>query len=86
MRAWFVRGKVLAMSIIVESDHERVAHERQVAIYRAMTTQQRLEQAMRMNQAMRELMAAGFRNRNPTWTEVEVKRAVAERILYARTG
>lgn len=63
-----------------------MAHDRQVAIYRAMTPQQRLEQAMRMNQTMRELMAAGFRARNPTWTETEIKQAVAERILYARTG
>jgi hypothetical protein len=74
------------MSIVTETDHLRVAHERQVAIYRAMTPQQRLQQAMRMNQSMRELMAAGFRERNPEWTEVEVGRAVAERILYARTG
>ena len=85
--AWVnVRGKVLEMSTVVEADHLRVAHERQVAIYRAMTPQQRLEQAMRMNQAMRELMAAGFRDRNPTWTDTQVTRAVAERILYARTG
>jgi hypothetical protein len=74
------------MSTVVEADHLRMAHERQVAIYRAMTPQQRLEQAMRMNQTMRELMAAGFRDRNPTWTEAEIRRAVAERILYARTG
>lgn len=74
------------MSPVVEADHLRRAHERQVAIYRAMTPQQRLEQAVRMNQSMRELMAAGFRDRNPTWTETEVRRAVAERILYARTG
>lgn len=74
------------MSPVVEADHVRLAHERQVAIYRAMTPQQRLEQAMRMNQSMRELMAAGFRDRNPSWTEAQVRRAVAERILYARTG
>jgi hypothetical protein len=74
------------MSPVVETDHLRMAHERQVAIYRTMTPQQRLEQAARMNQSMRELMAAGFRDRNPTWSEAEVKRAVAERILYARTG
>jgi hypothetical protein len=74
------------MSTLVEADHERRAHERQVAIYRAMTPQQRLEQATRMNRSMRELMAAGFRDRNPTWTEPEVRRAVAERILYACTG
>jgi hypothetical protein len=74
------------MSSAAETDHLHVAHKRQMAIYRAMTPRQRLEQAMRMNQSMRELMAAGFRDRNPTWTEAEVRRAVAERILYARTG
>ena len=74
------------MSTVVEADHLRVAQEHQMAIYRAMTPQQRLQQAMRMNQAMRELMAAGFRERNPEWAEAEVRRAVAERILYARTG
>jgi len=45
-----------------------------------------LGQAMRMNQTGRELMAAGFRQRHPEWTEAEVSRAIAERILYARTG
>lgn len=75
-----------AMSAAVEPDHLRVAHERQVAIYRAMSPQERLAQATRMNQSMRSLMAAGFRARHPEWTDAEVKRAVAERILYARTG
>lgn len=58
----------------------------QVAIYRAMTPQKRLEQALRMNRTMRDLMAAGFRDREPTWSEAQVRRAVADRILHARTG
>ena len=74
------------MPAFAEPDHVRAAHERQVMIYRAMTPQQRLAQALRMNQTMRKLMATGFRERNPGWTEAEVKRAVADRILYARTG
>ena len=74
------------MSAIAEPDHVRAAHERQVAIYQAMTPQQRLEQALRMNRTMRELMAVGFRDRHPEWTETQIKRAVADRILYARTG
>jgi len=32
------------------------------------------------------LMTAGFRDRQPTWTETQIRRAVADRILYARTG
>ena len=74
------------MSIIAEPDHERAAHAHQVAIYRAMSPQQRLQQALRMNRSMRTLMAAGFRDRNPTWTDEQVRHAVADRILHARTG
>lgn len=39
-----------------------------------------------MNRTMRDLMAAGFRARHPDWSEAAVRRAVADRILYARTG
>jgi len=74
------------MPAFAETDHVRAAHDRQVAIYRAMTPQQRLEQALRMNRSMRQLMATGFRDRHPEWTEPQVTRAVADRILHARTG
>lgn len=67
-------------------DHERLAHARQVEIYRAMAPQDRLRQALRMNHSMRQLLAAGFRARQPAWTEAQVNRAVADRILHARTG
>ena len=69
-----------------ESDHARAAHAHQVAIYRAMTPQQRLQQALRMNASMRRLMAIGFKDRHPDWSETQVRRAVADRILYAATG
>lgn len=74
------------MSTVAEPDHERAAHDHQVAIYRAMAPRQRLQQALRMNRAMRELLAAGFRSRHADWTEEQVRRAVADRILHARTG
>jgi hypothetical protein len=74
------------MSDTAQADHVRAAHERQVAIYRAMTPQDRLRQAFRMNCSMRELLAAGFRQRQPTWTDAQVRAAVADRILHARTG
>ena len=45
------------MSLLAESDHERAAHAHQVAIYRAMSPRQRLQQAQRMNRTMRDLMA-----------------------------
>lgn len=69
-----------------ETDHARAAHRRQVEIYRAMSPQQRLQQALRMNRAMRQLLAAGFRQRHAEWSEEQIRRAVADRILHARTG
>ena len=74
------------MSHAVESEHERAAHEHQMAIYRSMLPQQRLSEALRMNRMVRELLAAGFRQRHPEWTESRVQRAVADRILHASTG
>jgi len=74
------------MSPFAEPDHLRAAHERQVAICRALSPQQRLQQALRMNRTMRELMASGYRDRHPAWSELQVKNSVANRILHARTG
>lgn len=74
------------MSAIPEPEHVRVAHARQLAIIRAMTPTARLQRALQMNRSMRTLLAAGFRERHPEWPEAHVKRAVADRILYARTG
>ena len=74
------------MCPVAESDHLRAAQARQVAIARALTPQQRLQQALRMNRTMRTLLAAGFRSRHPEWTDAQVKCAVADRILHARTG
>ena len=69
-----------------QSGHERIAHERQRAIVRSLPPEQRLRQAQRMNRSMRTLLAAGFRSRHSTWSEAEIQRAVADRILHARTG
>lgn len=74
------------MSAAAEPDHLRAARLHQAAIYRAMTPSQRLEQGLRMNRTMRTLLAIGFRTRHPTWTESQIRRAVADRILHARTG
>jgi hypothetical protein len=74
------------MSVPAESDHLRIAHLRQIAIIRAMTPGERLQRALHLNRTMRLLLAAGFRDRHPGWTEAQVNRAVADRILYARTG
>ncbi len=73
------------MSLTAEPDHVRLALERQLAIVRAMTPTQRLQRAQEMNRSMRELLAAGFRSRHPEWDEAKVVRAVADRVLHART-
>ncbi|MBP7142502.1 MAG: hypothetical protein KBA71_11390 [Opitutaceae bacterium] len=70
----------------VEPEHVRVADEIQADIYRAMSPQDRLLQALRMNRSMRELLTAGLRERHPDWTESQIRHAVVEHILYARTG
>ena len=74
------------MTVRAKPDHGLAAERKQTEIYRAITPQQRLAQALRMNRTMRELMATGFRSRHPEWTDTQVKRAVADQVLYARTG
>ena len=51
-----------------------------------MTPQQRLHQALELNAMVRELLAAGFRQRHPDWTQTQVEAAVARRIRDADTG
>lgn len=74
------------MPVVAHSDHLSAAYARQVEIYRAMSPSRRLDQALRMNRTMRELLAAGFRERHPTWSARQIRHAVADRILHARTG
>ena len=74
------------MPVIAKPEHLIAAYQRQIAIIRAMTPTERLQRALQMNRTSRELLAAGFRHRHPEWAEAQVKRAVADRILYARTG
>jgi hypothetical protein len=54
-------------------------------IYRRMTPRQRLARAFALSAMMRQILASGFRKRNPDWTDQEVARAVADRILHADT-
>lgn len=83
----FILSRLLAdMAASTQSEHERAAEAHQAAIYRAMNPQQRMAQALRMNATMRRLLALGFRSRHPEWTEQQIRRAVADRILHARTG
>jgi hypothetical protein len=59
---------------------------RQIEILRSMTPARRLAEGVQMNRVMRGLMAGGFRQRHPAWSDAEIRRAVADRILHARTG
>ena len=64
-------------------DHVKEASERQAAIIRAMTPQQRLKQALAMNRGMRSLMDAGIRAQHPHWSEQERTAEIARRIRNA---
>ncbi|MFM9090260.1 MAG: hypothetical protein ACKOUK_00775 [Verrucomicrobiota bacterium] len=74
------------MDLARELELEEAARQRQFAILRALPPAERLRQAVRLNRTMRTLLAAGFRTRHPDWSEADIGRAVADRILYARTG
>lgn len=80
------RVRFESMALEPQPAHLAEAEARQIAIVRAMSPTQRLQRALAMNRWMRELLATGFRCRHPEWTEAQVRRAVADRILYARTG
>jgi len=71
---------------IMPTNHLSTARAHQVAIDRAMAPAEQLRQALRMNRTRSESLAAGFPMRHPEWDDAKVRRAVADRILYARTG
>lgn len=74
------------MATEFQSAHTREADVRQLDALRQLGPQGRLKQALRMSRAMRELLAAGYRQRFPAWSQQQVAEAVAARILHARTG
>jgi hypothetical protein len=45
-------------------------------VYRRMSPSRRLQLIFEMNEQLRELLAAGVRDRNPDYTEAHVKMAV----------
>ncbi|MDB4950106.1 MAG: hypothetical protein JWM27_2755 [Gemmatimonadetes bacterium] len=56
------------------SDTSRDADRVQVEIVRRMSPQQRLDAAMAMSQATREMMLSRIRSEHPEWTDWQVKR------------
>lgn len=64
---------------------ESKARERQIGIYRRMTPAQRIETAVQLSVAARELKAAALRSLHPDWDETRVMGVVRETFLYARS-
>ena len=64
---------------------ELEGRQRQIEIYRRMTPSQRIETAMRLYSAAREVKAAALRAQYPDWNEERVLGAVREAFLYARS-
>ena len=64
---------------------EDTLHPAQVAAYRRMTPQQKLEQSMLMYWAARALKADHLRKQHPNWTEAEIEARVREIFLLATT-
>ena len=69
--------RVMAMP----ADTSPVARELQLAAYRSMGGQRRLQAALQMSEETRSVVAAGFRSRHPDWPPARVERAVAELLL-----
>lgn len=57
----------------------------QIAIYRAMTPQRRLEIAEQMYWEARELKAAWFRSLHPDWAEERIEAEVKQNFINARS-
>jgi hypothetical protein len=62
--------------MLASPDTTEEAARVQREVYRQMSPAQRLELIFEMNLHLRELLAAGVRNRHPKYTEAEVKLAV----------
>ena len=57
----------------------------QIAIYRRMSPERRLELAEQLYWAAREMKAAWLRAQHPDWTEEQVAREVTRIFMHART-
>jgi hypothetical protein len=57
----------------------------QIAIFRAMTGEQRLRLAEQLYWSARRMKAAGLRAMHPDWPEEQVQREVTRIFLHARS-
>ena len=62
-------------------DTSRAARELQLAAYRAMGGNRRLQAALQMSEEIRRVAAAGVRARHPDWPSAKVDRAVSELLI-----
>lgn len=66
---------------IVPADTTREAFMTQFGVYGRMTPVQRLQVAFKMSDFLRDIAAAGVRNRHPDYTEAQVRQAVIRQTL-----
>ena len=57
----------------------------QIAIFRAMTGERRLQLAEQLNWTARKLKLAGLRAQHPDWTDEQLNAEVRRIFLHART-
>jgi hypothetical protein len=61
------------------------ASPEQIAIFRAMSGEQKLKLAEQLYWTARKLKAAGIRAQHPDWSEVQITEAVRQIFLHGRT-
>jgi hypothetical protein len=64
-------------------DTNQEAHELQVRLHRAMAPEQRSALALRMSDDIRRIAVEGIKQRHPSYSERDVRRALVA-ILYGR--
>ena len=75
----YALGEMQRSSGNMTADHPAVS-ELQIARYREMTGEQRLETGLRLWEFAREFIAASIHNEQPTLSESEVLRHAAQRM------
>ena len=55
-------------------------------VYRRWSSAERIQAGLAATELVRDRLRAEFRHRHPEWSEAEVEKAVARRILEARDG
>jgi len=66
----------------LDSGQIEVVDERVAAVLRTKTPQERIALCLEASRLVRQVVAAGVRARHPEWSEAEVARETARRILH----